>query len=137
MADASVTTASVSAYSNARKHNGTAGEALTIGVGVYRKAGDKRWYLSDTDAVEADAIAYGITLTAAAAAGQPVQVQYGGDINPGFTVTVAGIYVVGEAAGGIALVADLESGEYLRILGVGITASKLRLLCFNPGVAKP
>lgn len=137
MADLSPSAASVAAYDNAIKVNGKAGMALTIGLSVYKKSSDKKWYSADNDVNEA-ADEYGVTLTNAAAADQPVVVQVGGDFNPGATAAVGVTYCVGAAAGGIAPDADVTSGKYKRIIGVAITASKIRMPSggvFNSGVA--
>ena len=69
--------------------------------------------------------------------GQPVKVAVGGSLNPGFTVGVGSIYVQSATPGGIAPVADLTTGMYSTIVGMGLTASSLKLLCQNSGVAVP
>lgn len=130
MADLSITAASVAPGSNARiDKTRLAGEALTIGVSVYLSGTDKRWYMSDRDVAEPAAIAYGITVTNAAAAGQPVCVQYGGDLMAGATLVAGEVYGVGAAAGGIAPKADCVSGDYERILGL---ATSTTVLAVNP-----
>lgn len=101
-----------------------AGEALTIGLAVYKKSTDKRWYKSDKDAAES-ALEYGITISQAAAAAQGVVVQIGGDLGFGAILTVGETYVVGEAGGGIAPIADVGASEYSRILGQATTTSNL------------
>lgn len=128
MADLTITVASVAPGTNARidkSHN--AGEALTIGVAVYLSGTDQRWYLSDTDTAEPAAVQYGITVSNAAAAGQPVCVQYGGRLTVGATIVAGEVYGVGEAAGGIAPKADCAVGEYERILGIAESTTVLVL----------
>jgi hypothetical protein len=124
MADITVTTTAVIPASNAKKVTGVAGEALTIGQAVYKKTTDKRWWKSDKDAVET-ALEYGIALSTTTAAAQGVVVQIGGDLAFGAILTVGETYVVGEAAGGIAPIADVGTGEYSRILGQATTTSNL------------
>lgn len=137
MADLTVTAASVLPYSGAIQETGVAGEAIaTAGLALYKKSGDKRWYKSDNDNAEADAIAHGVSLCAAPAAGLPVVVHTEGDLNPGATLTVGTSYYVGAAAGGIAPGADVTAGKYPRFLGMAVTASKLRVRPMNPAVAQ-
>ena len=128
MADLTITVASVAPGTNARiDKSHAAGEALTIGVAVYLNGTNQRWYMSDTDVSEPAATMYGITVTNAAAAGQPVCVQFGGNITAGATLVAGEVYGVGEAAGGIAPVADCAVGEYERILGFADSTTVLRL----------
>lgn len=130
MADLTITVASLAPGTNARiDRTRLAGEALTIGVAVYLKSTDKRWWMSDTDTAEPLALAYGVTVTNAAAAGQPVCVQYGGNLTVGATLVAGEVYGVGEAAGGIAPKADCAVGEYERILGI---ASSTTVLVLTP-----
>lgn len=137
MADLVVTAANVSPYAGALKETGVAGEAIaTAGLSLYKKSGDKRWYKSDNDNAEADAIAHGISLDASPAAGLPIVVHTDGDINVGATLTVGSTYAVGAAAGSIAPIADVTAAKYPRFLGMAVTASKLRFRPMNPGVAQ-
>lgn len=104
-----------------------AGAALTIGLSVYKKATDNRWYASDKDVAE-DAVDYGITLSQSAAAGQPVVVAgRKGKLAFGAILTVGESYFVGEAAGGICPSADVGAGEYVRRLGKAVTTSVMDL----------
>lgn len=131
MADLTITAANVVPGSGAKKQIGVAGAALTIGLAVYKKSSDKRWYASDADTAEADALEYGITVSQAAAAGQPVVVQYAGNLAFGAILTSGAFYTVGEAAGGIAPYADVEATEYARILGQATSTSNLRVHPFT------
>lgn len=137
MADLTVTSASVLPGENAVLVNGKAGEAFGIGLAVYKKSSDKKWYKADNDVNEA-ADEYGVSMSQATAVDQPCRVQVDGDFNPGATAAVGATYCVGAAAGGIAPDADVTAGKYKRIIGVGITASKIRIVrggVFNSGVA--
>jgi hypothetical protein len=128
MADIVVTAANVIPQSGLRQSHGVAGAALTIGQAVYQKSSDRRWYPSDKDVDEDDAIDYGLTLSQAAAAGQPVVVTRGrnaGKLSFGAILTVGETYCVGEAAGGICPIADVGAGERLRHLGVASTTALL------------
>jgi len=68
---------------------------------------------------------------------QPLVVQTGGTIAPGGTVTVGEIYVVSGSAGRIAVEADNGSGEYVTVLGVGVSSSRIDLSINASGVAVP
>ena len=136
MADLVVTAASVSPYAGATKAVGVAGEAFTAGHSVYQKASDKKWYKDDNDNALADYLDSGVALSSALAAGVDCFVCTDGDINPGATVVIGESYYTGAAAGGIAPCADVINPKYPRFLGMGITASKIRLTPQNPGVAR-
>lgn len=124
MADQSITAANVAASANAVKATAIAGEALTAGQVVYKRASDGKVLLADTDSVIAEVRqVYGIALNGAGA-NQPVQVvTEDPSFTPGFTVTVGSTYVLSGTAGAIAAHADLTSGDFPTILMVGLTAS--------------
>lgn len=135
MADVSVTATSVAVASDTVIERGFAGATITAGQTVYLSSSGT-WLLADANASATTANVQGIALNGAAS-GQPVAVAVGGSLNPGFTVTVGAVYVLSATAGGIAPVADLATGWYTGIVGVGITASNLRLIMFRAGVAVP
>jgi hypothetical protein len=92
--------------------------------------------LAQADA-EDSAVAVGIALNDAAD-GQPISYLVSGGIDPGATVAVGTVYVVSaNAAGGIAPVSDLASTEYVTILGVGVTTSRINVDIKQSGVAIP
>jgi len=136
MVDVTVTATEVLDASDTTVIAGHFGEAVTAGQTVYLKASDGLYWLADADASADTAAAKGIAMNGGAA-GQPCEVGIGGTVDPGFTVTVGTIYVLSGTAGGIAPVADLASGDYVTIVGVGITASSLKLLMIVSGVAVP
>lgn len=136
MADIVVTAASVVLSSGNTDAGHAAGETLTAGQAVYLHT-DNKYYLAQADSgTAADRKCHGITLNGAAS-GQPVSVQTSGVINPGGTVTVGTIYVTSGTAGGIAPHGDLATGDYVSIIGVGLTASTIQLILNNSGVAVP
>lgn len=136
MGDLSVTAASVLPYGGFTSEYGTAGEAITAGQPVYRSSTDNLIYVADaqTNPAGAKAAVLGIALTGASAS-QPVKIQTGGDINPGATVAIGQVYCLSATAGGIALESDLVSTDYVTILGVGQTATKMHLILYATGVA--
>ena len=136
MADLTVTAANVLAGTNAVKKTVRAAAAITAGQLLY-KASDGRYGVVDADSATAEArVPAGIALNNAGA-NQPVIMQTAGDITIGATLTVGAIYVASDNAGGIMPVADLETGDYVTIIGVAISASVLRLAITSSGVAVP
>lgn len=137
MADVTITATSVAYGSNADIERGYLGATVTAGQVVYKDSADNLFKLADGNSGTAAArTAYGIALNGGAS-GQPVAVQRSGDYTVGGTVTVGGVYVLSATAGGIAPVADLASGNYTNLIGIGITASTMRLFIGTAGVAVP
>ena len=137
MADLTITAASVVAYAGATIEHGTLGATVTAGQTVYLDAADSKYKLADANSATAAVRATkGLALNGGVD-GQPVAVLIDGDVNPGATVTVGGVYVQSATAGGIAPVADLASGHYTTIIGIGLAANKLRVKLHLSGVAVP
>jgi len=134
MADLVQTVANVRMQTNTLRRSETAGEAISAGMPVYRKSSDNKWYQTiDTSATTA--LAGGIALTNAST-DDLIDIALSGDLNVGATLTLAEIYVV-SAAGKIAPVGDLTSGDFVTILGVASSTSILELQINASGVAKP
>lgn len=131
MADLSVTATSVVAAAGATIVDGILGATTTAGQTAYKdtSAGTTppTYGLCDADGADAVATLAGIFLTGGAA-GQRCQVLVAGDWNPGGTVTVGGVYVTSDTAGGIAPVADLTSNWKTTIVGVATTASNVTFI---------
>jgi hypothetical protein len=137
MADVTVVATEVLADSGTISTDGILGATVTAGQTVYLDTTTNTFKLADANASAATATVKGIALNGGVS-GQPVKVAIGGGtLDPGFTVTVGTVYVQSATAGGIAPVADLASGHYVCVLGVGITASQLSLVVKNAGVAVP
>lgn len=137
MADLTITAANVLQSTNARVETKyVAGESVTAGQSVYRKASDGRWWKAQNDGTAEEAQFGGIALHAASA-GQPLAVQTEGVLTIGGTVAVGTIYAVSATAGGICPVADLSSSAYVSIIGYGQTASLLALAPIITGVEIP
>jgi hypothetical protein len=133
MAALTVTAGNVIPASTARTQQVTAGETVTAGMPVYKKAADSKYYkAADTSAALANAS--GIALNGASA-GQPLGIITEGDLNPGATVAVGVIYCVGDAAGAIAPSADIGAAEYVTIIGIGTTTSNISVKFQVGGVA--
>lgn len=124
MADISITPGSVVKGTGAViNRERVAGESITAGQAVYRKASDDKWWRADSDtgsSAEADAL--GVALHAASA-NQPLAVQTGGQITIGATIAAGVFYYVSNNAGGIAPVADLGTADYVTAIIYGISTS--------------
>jgi hypothetical protein len=126
-ADLSVTAASVAPSSDAVLTAGTAGEALTAGQAVYKKASDGKWYKADCNSATAEVRAASGIAATGSATGQPVVVQTGGSITIGATLTAGVVYYLSGTAGGIRPVADNTTGDYPQAVGIATSTSVLKL----------
>jgi hypothetical protein len=136
MADVSVTATAVVKGSDTLLSDGILGATVTAGQTVYLDSSTNTYKLADANASSTTATLAGIAMNGGAS-GQPVKVATAGSINPGFTPTVGTIYVQSGTAGAIAPAADLVSGWYTSIVGVGTAATSLKILNVNSGVAVP
>ena len=135
MADVSVTATSVAPVSGSTLYaDGFLGATVTAGQTLYYDSATTSYKLADANASSTTAAVAGIALNGGVS-GQPVKVAIGGTITAGFTVTAGAVYVQSATAGGIAPVADLASGHYPVIVGIGTSASVLKLSFFAGGVA--
>lgn len=128
MADLTVTASSVLASAAATVvRTGVAGATVTAGQPVYSDSADEN-SLKPAQATAAKENATGIALHGAAD-GQPLSyVTKDSGFTPGATLIAGEIYVVSSAAaGGIAPIGDLTTGDYVTILGVAKSASVLNL----------
>jgi len=112
------------------KEQRIAGGTITAGQVVRLSGAAVIAAVNDTSA---NAAAYGIALNGGGS-GQPISVQKGGDITIGGTVAVGKIYALG-TAGGIIPVDDIAGSEFVTIIGVGISATAIRLSIKAGGVA--
>lgn len=119
--------------------DGILGGTVTAGQSVYKNASD-RWVAAraNTATTAGSASKVGVALNGGAS-GQPVRVQKGGTINMGAGAVqpaIGIIYCVSDAvAGEIVPSADLGSGDYQTVLGVGIGSNKIKLQPIVSGVA--
>jgi hypothetical protein len=135
MADLVITAANVVSGTGARIAEGTAGVALTAGQVVYLDSATSTYKLADNDSGTAAARSpKGIALHAAAA-GQPIAVHTKGPITIGATVAASGIYVLSSTAGAICPAADLGSGDYTSIIGLGTSTTVIEVNIMEAGVA--
>jgi hypothetical protein len=139
MADVAVTAANVAPDSGTIYDQGIAGAAITAGMTLYLDSATNTYKPADSNLSAAAATVTAIAM-GNAAAGQPLVIaRPGSTLNPGFTVTVGAVYVQSatNAGGAIAPVADLVTGWRTTIIGIGITATQLKFICSNGGVAVP
>jgi len=135
MADLVVTPANVSAYDGADVVHGTpAGEAITAGQTIYQQS-DGKLYKADASTAP-KAAAKGIALNGGAA-GQPVSYAKGGGVNPGAVVAIGTAYGVTDTAGGIGPIGDRGAGDFITLLGVATTTSRIDVSINKSGVAIP
>lgn len=138
MANLSVTAANVSyVVGEITKEELVAGATITAGQAIYKDAAASNVAkLAQSDGTTAEAAVYGIALCSAST-GQPVVVAKTGDFDIGGTLTVGTIYVLSQTAGAICPVADLTTGDYVSIIGVGTAADNLELHLVNSAVEVP
>lgn len=130
MADLTVTAANVRSYGT--RVEGIAGGTITAGQAV-RKNTSGQWVTAQSTSA-ANAATEGIALNAASV-NQPVSVHTSGLIDPGATAAVGKVYVQSANAGGIAPVDDIAGGEFVTVIGVGTTASRIKTGFVQSGVA--
>jgi hypothetical protein len=136
MAALSITAANVVASTGAKYAQGTGGATIVQGKSVAFNG--SKWVLAQCDgtALEYGSSGVGVALNACSD-GQPIDVQTEGEITIGGTVTVGAIYCLGATAGDIVPFGDLVATNYVSILGVGISATKIKLLPIVSAVAVP
>jgi hypothetical protein len=136
MANITVTPANVAQYTGAVIETGVAGEAIDAGKPVYKSATTGKFLLADAAGAAHDDV-YGIALNKAQADGQPLSVQTRGDITIGGTVIVGTLYMLAASSGGICPVADLVSTNFVTLIGIGISATVIRMSLLTTSVQIP
>ena len=133
MADATITAASVVSGAGAKRRIGTSGATITAGKAVYLDSVSGTYKLSRGNA-DFSALIDGIALNSASS-GQPVHVQYEGEIYTGGGLFSGHLYVVSVAtAGNIRPTEDLANDtgdEYASFVGVALDSDTLELHLFN------
>lgn len=116
---------------------GTGGATATAGQVVYRDSADLYQFKLAQATSQAASAAYGIRLDGGADEQDAIVIR-SGLYNPGGTVVVGQVYCVSAAtAGAICPYGDLASGNYVTIIGVGITAASIFVNIIASGIAKP
>lgn len=124
MADLSITAANMNIYDDTGYSRVQGGEAITAGQPVYKKAADGLYYKAQSDTA-AKSHSEGIAITPCNTANDYFLIANLGGLDLGATLTIGETYYVSGTAGGIQPAADVGSGEYVCVLGVAITASRL------------
>jgi hypothetical protein len=114
--------------------DGIAGATITAGQAVVLNSANL-WVLADADNVCYVTDKFGVAENGAAA-NQTIRVQVGGKIAIGGTVAIGQVYAVSTTAGGIAAIADLTTGKYIILLGIGVSVTEILLGIKPSGVAK-
>ena len=132
MADLVVTATNVVKYTGARTANGIAGETIAAGQALYLASTGLLMKADDTTATKAACV--GVALNGGAI-NQPIQYLTGGGLNPGAAVTVGATYGVTDTAGGVGLISERASADFITILGVATTTSRIEVAINRAGVA--
>lgn len=134
MADLTITAANVEKVSG-RTETEIAGVAITAGQAVRVDITDSnKVKLADADTITEHTLK-GVALCDAAT-DQPVTFLVDGVMDVGATLVVNEVYIVSAAAGGIAPIGDLASGDFLGIVGFATATNRLTLHVASSGVAK-
>jgi len=139
MASLSLNAATVVADADGLKTvDGIAGGTITQGMFCWLNP-NGQWVAYDADNVHNSTDQFGIALCASSL-NQSVRLMQGGTYVVGATVAAGAVYVAGiTTAGDIVLVSDAAApttGDYLVIIGVGISTTKMRVGIVASGVAK-
>lgn len=139
MAALTITATQVLPDLNGDIRRGTAGETITAGQAVYFDGSVYR--PADANASAVTAAAIGLALNGASV-NQAISVQYTGQptLGAGAAPAVGTVYVAGATAGSIHPTADLATGWFTNVLGIGFTGNKLNMPSGGPffgGVAVP
>ena len=135
MADLSITAASVVPDAGFTYRDVVAGATITAGQPVYLDASDsnKAKTAVTTNATTADV--KGISLHAALS-GQPLRIMTGGTYTVGAAVLVGVPYFNSDNAGGIAVLADSATGDFVTVLFMATSTTKGKLCITASGAAK-
>lgn len=126
MADLAITAANVLQGSSPQVESGYAGETILAGKSVY-KAANGLFMLAQSDGTPIQAglgVRFGVA-QGDSRNGQPIFVQYGGQLGIGGTVVVGTVYCISDTFGGICTLAAVPSGNLITILGFGISATTI------------
>ena len=135
MADLSITATSVAPDAGFTSRDVISGATITAGMPVYLDASDSNKAKASltTNATTADV--KGISLHAATS-GQPLRIMTGGTYTVGATILVGVPYFNSDNAGGIAVLADSATGDFVTVLFMGISTTKAKLCITASGAAK-
>lgn len=135
MADISVTASAVQRTDTTVVLSGIAGSTITAGQPLYKDAADANSLKAGIATAAATAAIVGVAAHGASD-GQPIKYYGRGDVTYNAVLTVGTVYVASaSAAGGIAPVSDMTTGNFVTILGVATSTTNLKLGITASGVA--
>jgi hypothetical protein len=132
MADLSITATSVIPGADAVTVDGTCGETIAAGKWVYKDPTTKQWLLADSNVLAKDD-PEGIALSGGAV-GQPLEIQTGGTLTIGGTMTAGIPYFLSETPGGMQPLADLAAVEKVTLLGISMSTTVFLIAIARSGV---
>jgi hypothetical protein len=135
MADLTITAANVAAGSGCVKVQGTAGATITAGQVVYLDSSDDKYKLADNDSATAAVRSVAGIALHGSLNGQPLTVLTKGPITIGATTAVGTVYCLSSTAGGICPSADIATGDYNTIIGIGTSTTVIDVLLHAAGAA--
>lgn len=134
MADVTVTAASVAPTATTSRNEGTAGATITAGQPLYKDSAASYTLKPAISTSVAASACVGIALHGASS-GQPIAYATRGDVTFNAAFTQGIVYAVSAAAaGGIAPISDITTGDYPCILGVATSTTNLKLGITTAGV---
>lgn len=136
MANYSVTAASVLQSVNASIKRGTAGAAITAGMSL-AKDSSGNLVAFDANGVSPLNKFVGIAIAGAASGQQVLYTDDDPSFTPGFALAANAIVIGSATPGLMAPAADLATGDYLSIIGVGIGSNKMLISPLASSVATP
>lgn len=121
----------------AKFFDGIAGVTVTAGQPCYLDAATNTLKLADSDASAATAVCRGHA-THGALAGQPLRLQYEGDLTLGASaaMTVGETYALGPTAGSIIPIGEVANPSRKTILGTASAAGVLKQHIVNTGIVR-
>lgn len=135
MTDIAITPANVVKGASAQTVTRQANATITAGQVMYLDTDNRVGLCDADDASSVIRAPYGIALNGGAV-NQTITVQRAGRVTIGGTVVIGEIYVASDTPGGVMPAADLEAGDYVAVLGVGVSATLIELNIYNSGAVR-
>lgn len=132
MADLTITPASVIKAEGAVTATEPAGETIAPGQVVYRHTDSKLYKAKDDTAAHAAAV--GVALNAATA-DQPCTYVSSGPYAVGATVAAGAFYGVTDTAGGLGLISERGTADFVTVVGYGLTTTTMQVAIVKTALA--
>lgn len=133
-ADLTITATSVVPDDGYQYQDVTAGETITAGQVLYISSGTTA-KVAHCETSTTTAAARGIALNGGAT-GQPIRMMTGGTVTIGATTALGKVYIL-STSGKIAPIEDVANTDYVTLIGVATSTTKIRLLIYASGVKHP